>query len=152
MLPSPDTPDRFHCSLQGQLEEIPALAAALSQWAQASHIPARRIVGMNLLLDELITNIILHGYRGQPGWIEIESARVGERWTVVLRDHAPAFDPLQLPEPDTTLALDTRPIGGLGVFFVRRMSDELHYQRRAYGGQDANELTLVQRLDREPAS
>jgi serine/threonine-protein kinase RsbW len=45
-------------------------------------------------------------------------------------DDAPPFDPLEAPEPDTTLPVEQRPLGGLGIFLVRKLMDEVQYERR----------------------
>ena len=93
-------------------------------------------------VDESASNIILHGYRGGPGLIEVEVNVVANDLTIVLRDSAPVFDPTKLPEPDITKPLDERPIGGLGVFLARKLMDEIRHRERPGGG---NELTLIKR-------
>jgi serine/threonine-protein kinase RsbW len=93
-------------------------------------------------VDECATNIIEHGYESQPGTIEIELDRTGEDMTIVLRDHAPPFDPTGVPPPDLTLPLEAREPGGLGIYLTRQMVDEWHY-RPLPGG---NELTLIKRV------
>jgi serine/threonine-protein kinase RsbW len=49
---------------------------------------------------------------------------------VVVADDGPEFDPLSAAEPDTTLGVEDRPIGGLGIALVRRLMDEVAYERR----------------------
>jgi serine/threonine-protein kinase RsbW len=96
-----------------------------------------------LAVDELATNIIDHGYRGQPDVIEIVLRREADVAVVQLRDEAPPFDPTQWPEPDTTLPWHSRPAGGLGVFLARRRVDTMTYQRTA---DRRNEVTLTKKL------
>jgi serine/threonine-protein kinase RsbW len=96
-----------------------------------------------LAVDELATNIITHGYRGQPGAIEIVIRREADVAVVQLRDEAPPFDPTQVPEPDTTLPWHIRPAGGLGVFLARRRVDTMTYRRTA---DRRNEVTLTKKL------
>ncbi len=92
-------------------------------------------------VDECATNIIEHGYRGRPGAIEIEIDRRGEDLLIVLRDHAPPFDPTRVPLPDLTLPLEQREPGGLGIYLARQMVDDLQYRPLP----DGNELTLIKR-------
>jgi serine/threonine-protein kinase RsbW len=94
-------------------------------------------------VDECATNIIEHGYSGQPGMIELEIDRTGENVTIVLRDHAPPFDPTGVPPPDLTLPLEAREPGGLGIYLTRQMIDEWHYRALP----DGNELTLIKRVE-----
>jgi serine/threonine-protein kinase RsbW len=48
---------------------------------------------------------------------------------LTIEDDGPPFDPLSLPPPDVTASLEERRVGGLGVFLVRQMMDEVSYQR-----------------------
>ena len=96
-----------------------------------------------LAVTEAATNIMIHGYQGQPGTIEIEVSRKGDSLVVCLRDQAPPFDPTTVPPPDVTLPLEQRQPGGLGIHFMRQFMDELTYRSTPQGG---NELTLGKRL------
>jgi serine/threonine-protein kinase RsbW len=91
-------------------------------------------------VDECTTNIIEHGYRHQPGSIEIEINRADENLVIVLRDHAPPFDPTGVPLPDFTRPFEEREPGGLGIYLTRQMIDQWHYRALPNGG---NELTLI---------
>jgi serine/threonine-protein kinase RsbW len=93
-------------------------------------------------VDEATCNVLIHGYRGKPGEIEIEAARRGDRIEVTLRDRAPAFDPLAQPGPDPSrIPVPHRPGGmGVGLHLVRTMTDAVRHHVRPDGG---NELTLV---------
>jgi serine/threonine-protein kinase RsbW len=97
---------------------------------------------MVLAMDEAATNIMVHGYCGKPGWIEIEVAYSNKALMVTLRDRAPHFDPRLVPEPAIDLPLEQRPLGGLGVYIMRCLTDELRYRVTADG---KNELTLVKK-------
>ena len=96
--------------------------------------------GLVQAVDECATNIIEHGYRRQPGAIDIEIDRVDETLTIVLRDHAPPFDPTGVPPPDLTRPLEEREPGGLGLYLTRHMVDHWQYRALPDGG---NELTLI---------
>ncbi len=91
-------------------------------------------------VDECVTNIVEHGYNGQHGSIEIEIDRHGEDLTIVMRDHAPVFDPTGVPPPDLTQPLEDREPGGLGIYLARHMVDHMQHRVAPDGG---NELTLI---------
>jgi anti-sigma regulatory factor (Ser/Thr protein kinase) len=93
-------------------------------------------------VDEAVTNIILHGYMGKPGLIELTVERENDFLVVRIRDQAPSFDPTAVPPPDLTLPLEERPTGGLGIYFMRAFVDEIRYTALSQGG---NELTLFKR-------
>lgn len=101
------------------------------------------IFGMILSVDEAATNVIIHGYRGQPGQIEIDVKRDKTYLTIKIRDQSPPFDPTSNPAPDLTLPLEQRPIGGLGIHLMRQYMDKIHYQHTADGH---NLLTLKKRI------
>jgi|SRR5579859_1027943 len=96
-----------------------------------------------LAVDESLSNIIQHGYQGQPGTIDIEIERAPDSLVVRLRDQAPPFDPTRLPDPNTHLPLNQRPVGGMGVYLARRSVDGVVYERTAGG---YNQLTLVKKI------
>jgi len=93
-------------------------------------------------VDEAASNIILRGYKGQPGEIEISVSREGDYLIVRLRDQAPHFNPTNYPMPDLTLPLKKRPLGGLGIYFIRHFTDDVRYRVNEQG---ENELTLVKK-------
>lgn len=95
------------------------------------------------VLDEVLANIVNHGLTDTRGTIELTMERKDGRLTIGVADSAPAFDPLQIPMPDTTLPLEQRTIGGLGIVLVRALTDEVTYDRR----NGRNHLTLSWVID-----
>jgi serine/threonine-protein kinase RsbW len=93
-------------------------------------------------VDELVTNIMVHGYAGQAGMIELEARVVGCALEIVLRDRAQAFDPTRAPSPDRTLPLEARPLGGMGIYLARQLVDDITHRVPPQGG---NELTLTKK-------
>ena len=89
-------------------------------------------------------------YRGQLGHqIEVEATVADSAVMVRVTDHAPAFDPLQSPSPDTSADIGHRPMGGLGLLFARRLADEMSYRRLdPDGAAPANEVRFVKRFAR----
>lgn len=91
-------------------------------------------------VDEAATNVIVHGYGGRPGSIEVVLETDDERLVCRLLDDAPPFDPASVPPPDLGVPpLDRQP-GGMGVHLMRELTDELRHRSRPTGG---NELTLI---------
>jgi serine/threonine-protein kinase RsbW len=110
--------------------EIPRLASTLEYFAEMGNIPSKALFRLNLALDELLTNVISYGYpEPRLGEIGVRVRYDGNRIEVRLADDALAFDPFSVPEPDTTSNTEDRPIGGLGVHFVRTLMDEVSYCR-----------------------
>jgi serine/threonine-protein kinase RsbW len=99
---------------------------------------------LNLVLDELITNIVLYGAgSGQQhvpaAVVQLEVGATPRGVEVCLRDSGVVFNPLERPPADTAASLEDREVGGLGIHFLREMAQDLHWQRA--GGM--NELRFV---------
>lgn len=95
-----------------------------------------------LAVDEAVTNIIVHGYGGQPdtpGNVELELTREEADVVVSIRDKAPAFDPTRVPAPNLVQPLEKRSPGGLGIYLIRQYMDEVSYRTTPDG---SNELIL----------
>lgn len=95
-------------------------------------------------VDESVTNIIKHGYRGAHGIVEVEMELLAGTLVVRLRDHAPSFDSTRVPRPDLGLPLERRPLGGMGVHLTRELTDEVRHRSPPGWG---NELTLIKRIE-----
>jgi anti-sigma regulatory factor (Ser/Thr protein kinase) len=110
--------------LPSRLSEIAILAVAVEQALQ--QWPAL-VFSINLCLEELITNIIEHGLQGtKDSSIQVQIFDCATYLEIRLKDDAPAFDPFSaVPSPDLNLALADRPVGGLGVYLVKQLMDEL---------------------------
>jgi serine/threonine-protein kinase RsbW len=99
-------------------------------WSAAALAPAG-MQPFELALEEIFLNIVTHGSEpGRTPWVAVSLDRgAAETITMTVEDDGPPFDPLSLPAPDISAGLDQRPVGGLGVFLVRQMMDEVCYQR-----------------------
>jgi serine/threonine-protein kinase RsbW len=128
--------------LSAELKNLAVLRRFIEESSLAMDASSHAALDLIQAVDEAATNIIMHGYAGQPGEIEINIHRHDDVLVACLRDRAPAFDPTLVPPPDLTLSLEERPIGGLGIFLMRQSVDEIHYRPLPAGG---NELTLVKR-------
>lgn len=95
-----------------------------------------------LAANEIATNTIEHGYRGQKGTIEVEVRMIDGALVVHLRDRAPCFNPTLVPTPDINVPLHKRRFGGMGIHMARQLTDELSYAVPLEGG---NEITLVKK-------
>jgi len=126
---------------------IGMLEAAARGWAERVALSALDALHLDLVIEELVTNVICHGRRAQdPAWVELRIERSGHRLDIRLSDNAQAFDPFTMPPPDLTRDIDARPVGGLGIHFVRTLMDSWRYERR----QGLNVVSLQKRL--QPAS
>lgn len=85
---------------------------------------------VNVSVDELLTNTISYGYEdSDPHRIEMTVQMEGTVLVVELSDDARPYDPTAAPDPDIDASIENRPIGGLGVHFVRVLMDSFLYRR-----------------------
>ncbi len=99
---------------------------------------------VQLAVDEAATNIIQHGYEPDtPGEIEISWRVDGVQFAITLHDHGRFFDPKDVPMPDIHAPLAERQAGGLGIFLMGRLMDEVRFECDAKRG---NFLTMTKRI------
>ena len=92
--------------------------------------PMKAQMQIDIALDELLSNIIHFAYPDRPGEMRIEFSfdEAARAVSITLIDRGIPFDPLPVTEPDTSLPLQDRQIGGLGIFMVRKTMDEMSYR------------------------
>jgi serine/threonine-protein kinase RsbW len=120
-------------SVPGTLSGVGEAIEAFSRFGRAHGVPPGAIWRVQLALDEILSNIVRHAYRGGGGAIDMTFS-VGEDNVVEVEivDAADAFNPLQAPAPDTTSALAGRAPGGHGIALVRGLMDAATYERREH--------------------
>jgi serine/threonine-protein kinase RsbW len=128
-------------NIPANLEEIPRVSEAIEQTMQACSFSGDDILDLQLAVEEALSNIIIHGYRSKGGEMTLAIQGSAETVRVRIEDHAPPFDPLSLSEPERGSPLEDRRIGGLGIYLMRQVMDEIHYQYL----EGKNILTLVKR-------
>jgi serine/threonine-protein kinase RsbW len=127
--------------IQAKLDEIPGVSIAIEEAMQACAFPGETILDLQLAVEEAIANTILHGYRDTTGEVTIVIHATQKAVQVRIEDHAPPFDPLSLPEPERGSDLAKRHVGGLGIYLMRQVVDEVRYQYI----EGKNVLTLTKR-------
>ena len=99
-----------------------------------------RIRDIELALEELLVNIINYAYPGEEGSIDLTCFQDARgRLVFEIVDNGVPFDMLAYADPDTTLQIEDRRIGGLGIFFVKQLMDDVRYRRET----DQNILTIA---------
>jgi len=117
-------------SVPGTLQGVRQAVQAFEQFGQAHALAHTAAWRFPLALDEILSNIVRHGLRGQRGAIDLTFSVDDEFVAVEVVDTADAFNPLLAPAPDTTSPLDQRQPGGLGIALVRELMDDVGYERR----------------------
>jgi anti-sigma regulatory factor (Ser/Thr protein kinase) len=134
-------------TLPGELASLDAIGDFVIEQARLAGLDKHASYQLQLAVDELVTNSITYGYQnnGLSGDVVISANIDDHALSVVIEDGAPPFDPLQHDmeqvEEHFDKPLDDRPIGGLGIFFVRKAVNDFRYERR--DGRNRNILTVL---------
>ena len=123
------------------LEMIPAIVEYVSEVAAEFGVHPKRILHLELAVEEAAANICSYAYKVPPGEVTLSIVQESEMVRIELVDAGIPFDPLTMETPDIKTELEKREVGGLGIFLIRRMLDEVHYNRR----DDLNVLSLAVR-------
>jgi anti-sigma regulatory factor (Ser/Thr protein kinase) len=122
--------DRLVLQVKSAFAEIPAANEAASRWLADRQAPSAADYLANLAIEEMVTNCIKYGYDDSAEHIiEIELKLAGGEMVLTVTDDGHPFNPLAAPEPDTSLPVGDRAIGGLGIHLLRKMSDRVDYAR-----------------------
>jgi len=99
-----------------------------------------RAMEIELAVEEALVNIFSYAYPEGEGQVEMRCTQGdGKKLVIEIRDKGIPFDGLSRPDPDTTADIGNREIGGLGIFFIKKVANEVRYSRNG----DMNVLTIV---------
>jgi serine/threonine-protein kinase RsbW len=125
-------------TLSSSLSDLGLVPPWIGLLAAPYAIPEDTRFAMDLCLEEVLSNVIRHGYAGEPGrhiFVQFSNPRKGY-FILVVEDEAPRFDPLSVPEPPGSV--DEAQAGGNGIRLLRRFADTLQHQATPTG----NRLTI----------
>ncbi len=130
---NPTTGERLE--LRSRISELARIRPWIERLAAQHSIPANTQFAINLCLEEVLSNIIRHGYSGQPDdSISVEFVTPREdNFIFVVEDEAPPFNPVDSPELPPLKSLDDIQVGGQGLRLLRRFADALEYQTTPKG-------------------
>ncbi len=121
-------------SFPGTLDSLAAIRDFVAEAATAAGLDRKATYRLCLAVDEVATNVVLHGYdeAGRTGPLDVAVEIDAQAITVRLEDDAAPFDPSEHATPskeDLAKPLEERPIGGLGLMLAAEGVDELRYER-----------------------
>ncbi len=129
-------------TIAARIPEIETACNFVAEEAGVAGMGDEAVYHCRISTEEIITNVIEHGYAGTPGTIDVVCRHETHAFYVTVIDDAPAFDPLSLPDPDPLTPLWERQGGGWGFYFVKKFMDSVRYAR----SNNRNTLTLEKRL------
>ena len=130
-------------TIANDVEEVPRMSEFIEAFCEDSGLDMSATMRLNLAIEEAVVNVIAYAYPpGRRGDVTVEAASGSDFITFVIRDNGVPFDPTAKGEVDTTLPVEERPIGGLGIHLVRQIVDDISYKRLG----DQNVLTIGKKL------
>jgi serine/threonine-protein kinase RsbW len=136
------TKQSFDLSVEADLENLHQVRDYVDRAGERFGVDSAVLADLRLAVDEAVTNIILHGYNGRAGQVELHMERDGDAVIIRIRDQAESFDASHVNAPQLDTSLADRPFGGMGLFLIKKLTDEAEFLSLPGGG---NELKLVKR-------
>lgn len=131
---SPGTEEEFvkELTLEATLEKIPEVTAFVNSLLDELGCSMKAQVQIDVAIDEIFSNIARYAYKGKKGsaTVRIEKEKDPAAVLITFIDNGIPYNPLAQKDPDITLAAEERPIGGLGIFVVKKTMDDLQYAHR----------------------
>ena len=117
-------------SIEAAVENIPKVTAFVDAELEAGDCPMKAQLQIDVAIDEIFANISYYAYAPGTGTatVRFELEHEPRAAVITFLDRGKPFNPLLLREPDTSLAVEDREIGGLGVFMVKKTMDEISYE------------------------
>ena len=116
--------------LTKDLKDLARLDGQATRFLDTCRVPSREAYAARLVLEELLTNVVK--YTHQEPYSDLIDVRLSaslDCLLIAVAYEGPNFDPREVPDPDLHVALPGREVGGLGLFLVRNMADDLEYAR-----------------------
>lgn len=132
-----------HFVIENQIGELSTLAEQIDDLAAQWDLAQAMTMNINLVVEEAVSNIIFYAFNNNNKHkIKISISLENKMLTIKITDDGIPFNPLEQQQPDINLPAEERPVGGLGIFLISHMMDELNYIRKG----NQNILTLYKSL------
>lgn len=133
-------------NLFADLQQLPAIHDFVDQAGRDLGLDERTLYTLQMVVGEACTNVIMHAYGGKGGEVVLTIESTANGLEVRIRDWGEPFDPLNVPTPDVSAPLEQRPLGGLGLFLMRQMMDQVDFR---FDEEEGNTLTMTKRTRTE---
>ena len=128
-----------HFVIQNQIEQLSFLAVKIEELAEKWELSHALAMNINLVIEEALSNIIFYAFTDKGlHEIRISVSLTNKRFTIKITDDGIPFNPLLQQLPDINLPAEERPVGGLGIFLISQIMDQMNYSRQ----KNQNILTL----------
>ena len=124
----------YRQTFEGRKEQLVAIHEFVDRAATELGLSDDDTFACRLAVDEAATNAFEHAYDGQPNKVEVTIQHDTDHIVLRVRNWGQPFDPEAIPEPRLDLPLDARPVGGLGIFLMKKYMDQVSFESDAEKG------------------
>ena len=112
------------------IENIPVVEEFVDKWLEQYDCPLKAQMQINVAVDELFTNISSYAYNPDvgPATVRVEVCQEPLSVIITFIDNGVPYNPLEAEAPDIGLSAEDRPIGGLGIYMVKKTMDGISYE------------------------
>jgi anti-sigma regulatory factor (Ser/Thr protein kinase) len=111
------------------VENLALVTDFIEGYAERCGLETKKKFGVLVAVEEAFVNICRYAYPDGTGEVEFACGTDGNTFELEIADRGSPFDVLSIPEPDITLDIMDREIGGLGIHFIRKLTDDVSYRR-----------------------
>lgn len=117
-------------TVEAKIENLATVTNFIDEELEKNDCPMKAQMQIDVAIDELFSNIAYYAYNPEVGPATIKFEVESDPMAVVITflDHGVPYDPLAKADPDTTLSVEERGIGGLGIFMVKKTMDDVTYE------------------------
>lgn len=125
-------------------KELNNVISYLDDYLNENNISKKIVNQLELVIEELFVNICNYAYEGKSGYFKISLENNDNKIIITLEDEGIKFNPLEKEEPDTTLSIEERNVGGLGILLAKKNLDNIKYRR-----EDNKNILILEKIIKE---
>lgn len=131
-------------TLDAKLGNLDEVLAFVDSRLEELECPVKAQMQIDVAVEEIFVNIASYAYEGQPGsaTIRMEVRQNPKSAEITFLDRGIPYNPVEKEDPDVSLPIEKRRIGGLGIYMVKKSMDEMLYERR----DGYNILTIIKKI------
>lgn len=135
--------------LTSNVDHVGVAREFVAEIAKAVPMSARQVYGLELAVDEALTNVVEHACAGrEDAHVELSVSFADDEFTILITHDGSGFDPSTKPDVDLTAYIAERRVGGLGLFLIKKLMDEVEYST---GDDGLRRIRLMKRHPRGSA-
>ncbi len=129
-------------TLDAKIENITEITNFIDKELEENECSIKAQMQIDVAVDEVLSNIVNYAYKGNNGTMGVEIDIKDGKAVISFIDSGKKYNPLEKDDPDITLSVEERKIGGLGIFLVKKTMDDMRYEYK----DDKNILTVIKTI------